>query len=44
MNLKFKGQIWKAGNSYVVTIPIALMETGKLPNGKEMEFSVEVSK
>lgn len=41
MKIKFRGQIWRTGNSHVVTIPIALIESGTIPQDQEIEFSIE---
>lgn len=43
MKLKFAGKIWKAGNSFVVTIPSDYINNGLVPEDKELDFSVEVA-
>lgn len=42
MLIHFKGKIWKAGNSSVVTVPSDFVENGLVPDTEELEFSVEV--
>lgn len=41
--LNFAGKVRQAGNSYVVTIPVAFVECRWLVNGKTYKFSVEES-
>jgi antitoxin component of MazEF toxin-antitoxin module len=43
MKLKFNAQVWKTGNSYVITIPNDYVKNGQIPENTELSFSVEVS-
>lgn len=42
--MKFKGEIWKTGNSFVVTVPAQFVNNGALEQGKTYEFdAIEVA-
>lgn len=36
--MKFKTEIWKTGNSFVVTIPANYVSNGDIEQGKTYEF------
>jgi len=36
--MKFKGEIWRTGNSFVVTVPAQFVNNGALDQGKTYEF------
>ena len=38
---KFKGKIWKTGNSNVITIPSNFIEHGMLKEGQECEVEIK---
>lgn len=42
MKLNFTGEVYKAGGSWVVTIPKALVDTNIVPVHKELSFTVEL--
>lgn len=37
----FKGKIWRSGNSYVVTIPAAIIEAGLVKEGEIRRFKIK---
>jgi len=39
--MKFKGEIWKTGNSYVVTVPAQFISNGLLDVNKVYEFDAQ---
>lgn len=42
MKLKFEGQIWRSGKSYVVTIPNDYVKNGMVPEDTDLPFTIEV--
>lgn len=41
MAIKIKGKIWAVGNSYVITVPKSLIESGNFDIGEEVVAQLE---
>lgn len=40
MEITFKGKIWKAGESFVITIPKAYLDNGQLQISEESDITI----